>query len=152
MRFLLSLPLIIILILSVAITAGCGGKHRRASPLASQVVNTAHKYIGVPYVYGGKSPKGFDCSGLVWYVYRQHGVELPASSRKQAGTGLKVDKSEMQPGDLVFFQNNGRVDHVGLYIGDDFMIHAPGRGKKVTKANLKQNYYRKHFAHVRRVI
>jgi cell wall-associated NlpC family hydrolase len=143
-----------LLILSLASLAlsGCGGKRPKPSPLAQEIVDTAQQYLGVPYVYGGRSPKGFDCSGLVWYVYRQHGIELPDSSYKQAGHGERIPQDEMMPGDLVFFQSGGRVNHVGLYIGDGVMIHAPGKGKRVRKAKLSEKYYRRHFATVRRVI
>jgi cell wall-associated NlpC family hydrolase len=131
---------------------GCGGKAQRQSPLAAEVVGTAHKYLGVPYVYGGKSPRGFDCSGLMWYVFRQHGIRLPDSSWKQATVGRAVDRDDLLPGDLVFFQSNGRVGHVGLYIGDGTMIHAPGKGKRVRKAKLSEKYYRQHYATARRPI
>ncbi|MDR1164430.1 MAG: C40 family peptidase [Deltaproteobacteria bacterium] len=131
---------------------GCGPKTQGVSPLALKVTQSAHSYLGTPYVYGGKSPKGFDCSGLVWYVFRLHGISLPDSSWKQANAGVKVSRDEMLPGDLVFFQSRGRVDHVGVYIGEGWMIHAPGRGKKVRKANLEEKYYRQRFATARRVI
>lgn len=132
---------------------GCGGKGTaKRSPLADEIVGTAHKYLGVPYEYGGRSPSGFDCSGLVWYVFREHGIKLPDSSYKQAAVGEKIDKNELQPGDLVFFQSDGRVGHVGLYIGDGTMIHAPGRGKRVRKASLSDTYYKTHYATARRLM
>ena len=140
------IPLALLLILPA-----CAPK-RPASGLGMDVSKTAHKFIGTPYVYGGRSPKGFDCSGLVWYVYRQHGVELPPSSARQAGFGQKVSRDELLPGDLVFFQSKGRIDHVGLYVGGNKMIHAPGRGRKVVKVNIKDKYYRQHFAGARRPI
>jgi cell wall-associated NlpC family hydrolase len=116
------------------------------------VAKTAHSYIGVPYVFGGRSPKGFDCSGLVWYVYRQHGIDLPTSSAKQARVGEHVDRDELLPGDLVFFQSSGSIDHVGLYVGGNKMIHAPGKGRKVVKVNIASKYYRQHFVGGRRPI
>ncbi|MDR2461382.1 MAG: C40 family peptidase [Deltaproteobacteria bacterium] len=120
--------------------------------MALQITKSVHNYLGTPYVYGGRSPKGFDCSGLVWYVFRQHGVELPVSSYLQASVGKKVDFSELLPGDLLFFRSGKRIDHVGVYIGDGTMIHAPGRGKYVRKANLDTDYYRRHFVMARRVL
>jgi cell wall-associated NlpC family hydrolase len=116
-----------------------------------EVSRQAHKYIGTPYKFGGRSPKGFDCSGLVWYLYKQHGVNLPDASHKQAGAGVKVKKDDMVPGDLIFFQTNGKIHHVGLYVGGGKMIHAPGKGKKVVKTSLKDKYYRTHYATSRRV-
>ncbi|MDR1657876.1 MAG: C40 family peptidase [Deltaproteobacteria bacterium] len=147
---------LLFLVLSISalglLLTGCGAKKGSSSGLGMELAKSAHQYIGVPYVYGGRSPKGFDCSGLVWYVYRQHGVELPVSSAKQARVGKKVDKDELVPGDLIFFQNKGRISHVGLYIGGNQMIHAPGRGKKVVKVNIKEKYYRQNYAGARRMI
>ncbi|MDR2612390.1 MAG: C40 family peptidase [Deltaproteobacteria bacterium] len=131
---------------------GCGGKRAGEPALAKIVVGTAEKYLGTPYVSGGRGPKGFDCSGLVWYVYRLNGIELPESSYRQSRVGREVDRDELMPGDLVFFRSGRRVDHVGLYVGDGFMIHAPGRGKKVRRANLEERYYRQHYVTARRVL
>jgi cell wall-associated NlpC family hydrolase len=148
-----ALPAILLAIAAAALLAlpGCGG-HARVRPLAKAVAGTAEKYLGTPYKSGGRSPKGFDCSGLVWYVYRQHGIELPDTSYKQSQAGRRVDRDELAPGDLVFFRSGRRVDHVGLYVGDGFMIHAPGKGKKVRRANLDGKYYRQHYVTARRFI
>jgi cell wall-associated NlpC family hydrolase len=143
------------IVLSIAaiclLFTGCGAKKPSADK-GMEIARKAHDYIGVPYKYGGRSPKGFDCSGLVWYVYKQYGISLPDASYKQASAGFKIDKDELEPGDLVFFQTNGRVHHVGLYVGGNKMIHAPGRGKKVVKISLKDKYYQKHYATSRRII
>lgn len=101
------------------------------------VVDIALQYLGVPYVYGGSTPAGFDCSGLVQYVYRQVGVSLPRTSRAQYGVGqhIAADRVDLlQPGDLVFFGTNGdptRVHHVGMYVGGGNYIHAPYTGTVV---------------------
>ncbi|MDR3152757.1 MAG: C40 family peptidase [Deltaproteobacteria bacterium] len=137
---------------ALLILPACGGKRARVAPLAKAVAGTAEKYLGVPYVSGGKSPKGFDCSGLVWYVYRQHGIKVPDSSYKQSRAGKKVGRDDLIPGDLVFFRSGSRVDHVGLYVGGGYMIHAPGRGKKVRRANLENKYYLQHYVTARRYI
>ncbi|MDR1872595.1 MAG: C40 family peptidase [Deltaproteobacteria bacterium] len=144
-------PLILVLILALAVgLAGCAKKTKRSS-LGVKAVLTAQKYLGVPYVYGGRSPKGFDCSGLVWYVYKENGLKLPNSSSKQVKSGRAVKKSELAPGDLVFFQSGGRVNHVGIYAGQGRMIHAPGRGRKVTTVKLSDKYYKAHYVTARRV-
>jgi cell wall-associated NlpC family hydrolase len=142
--FVLTLSAAVLLLIS-----GCAKKG--TSGLGMEVARTAHKYIGTPYKYGGRSPKGFDCSGLVWYVYNQYGVKLPTSSDKQASAGSKVKRDDLVPGDLIFFQTKGRIHHVGLYVGSNKMIHAPGTGKKVVKTSLKDKYYRVHYATARRV-
>src|SRR5205085_409751 len=86
------------------------------------VVGVAMRYLGVPYVWGGSTPRGFDCSGLVMYVFAQVGVSLPHSSYAQYGMGTPVSMGELQPGDLVFFAG---ASHVGIYIGGGQFIHAP---------------------------
>ncbi len=96
---------------------------------SSEVVSIAMQYLGTPYVWGGSTTKGFDCSGFVMYVYRKVGVSLPHSSRLQYGYGRPVARNALQPGDLVFFHNP--ISHVGIYIGDGKMINAAGTGKGV---------------------
>lgn len=105
------------------------------------VVETALKFLGVPYVWGGEDPKtGFDCSGLVRYVYLQHGIELPHYSGYQFKYGKPVSKEELQPGDLVFFGNP--IHHVGIYIGNGYFIHAPKTGDfvKITPLSSRSDY------------
>src|SRR5581483_10956215 len=95
-------------------------------PEAAQI---ALKYLGIPYQWGGASPStGFDCSGLVMYVYAQLGIQLPHYAAAQFGFGTAVPKNELEPGDLVFFDN---LDHVGIYIGGGDMVHAPETGDVV---------------------
>jgi cell wall-associated NlpC family hydrolase len=86
------------------------------------------RYLGVPYVWGGASPSGFDCSGLVMYVFAQLGISLPHYAAAQYGFGTPVPADQLQPGDLVFFDGLG---HVGIYIGGGQMIHAPHTGDVV---------------------
>ncbi len=114
--------------------------------LRHQIIATAKKYIGVPYVWAGSTPKGFDCSGFVQYVYKAHGITLPRVSRDQYTAGRWIAKHELQPGDLVFFHNgNGTaVSHVGIYIGDGQFIHASS-SKGVVISNLYNNYYTAHY-------
>ena len=100
------------------------------------IVNTAKKYLGVKYVYGGTTPSGFDCSGLVKYVFNKNGIGVSRTSASQALQGKKVSTSDLQPGDLLFFAKNGRVHHVGIYAGGGQMIHAPHTGDVVRYAPI----------------
>ena len=99
------------------------------------VVGIAMRYLGTPYVWGGASPAGFDCSGFVMYVYAQVGVSLPHYSGAQWNVGVPVSRSDLQPGDLVFFDGLG---HVGIYIGGGQFIHSPETGDVVKISPLMQ--------------
>jgi cell wall-associated NlpC family hydrolase len=101
------------------------------------VVGIAMQYLGVPYVYGGASPSGFDCSGLVMYVFNQIGVSLPHNAAAQYGYGMPVSRDQLQAGDLVFFNGLG---HVGIYIGGGQFIHAPHTGDVVKISSLSGWY------------
>ena len=103
----------------------------KSSSKGQAIVNTAAKYIGVKYVYGGTSPKGFDCSGLVQYVCREVGISVNRTSRSQYSNGVAVSKSNLQAGDLVFFSKGSGISHVGIYAGNGQVIHAPSPGKRV---------------------
>ena len=96
----------------------------------SQVVSVAEQYVGVPYVYGGASPAGFDCSGFTQYVYAQFGVSLPHSSSRQGSGGTAIAASAALPGDLVIMDGGG---HVGIYLGGNMMIDAPRAGESVSE-------------------
>jgi peptidoglycan DL-endopeptidase CwlO len=111
------------------------------------VVGIAMHYLGVPYVWGGASPRGFDCSGLVMYVFAQIGVSLPHSSYAQAAMGTPVSISQLEPGDLVFFTG---ASHEGIYIGGGQFIHAPHTGD-VVKISSLSGYYTSAFYTARRI-
>ena len=108
-------------------------------------VETALGYHGVPYLWGGEKPSGFDCSGLMLYVFRQHGVNLPHYSGSQFGLGDKVAASALQPGDVVFF--GSPIHHVGMFIGGGYYLHAPRTGDFVKISKLAE---RRDFAGARR--
>ena len=112
------------------------------------VVGIAMRYLGVPYVWGGATPAGFDCSGFVEYVYAQVGVSLPHYTGAQWNVGVPVARSDLQPGDLVFFDGLG---HVGLYIGGDEFIHAPHTGTVVQISSLS-GWYADTYVGARRII
>ncbi len=111
-----------------------------ASGKGGAIVATARQYLGVPYVWGGTSPRGFDCSGLVQYVCKKNGISLPRTAASQRNAGRYVSRADLQPGDLVFFKSGGRVNHVGIYIGGGNMIHAPQTGDVVKVSSINSTY------------
>ncbi|MFC3551087.1 C40 family peptidase [Lysobacter cavernae] len=118
------------------------------------VLQRALALLGTPYRWGGTDPdKGFDCSGLVGYVFRNAlGIELPRVSREMAKSGeLVTDRAKLNAGDLVFFGRRGRVDHVGIYVGEGRFVHAPSRGKDVQVSSLDTGYWSNKFMQARRV-
>ena len=131
---------------------------RSASATASSVLNTADDYVGTKYVWGGTTPRGFDCSGFVQYVFRQHGIELPRTSRQQAQVGEHVATSlaALEVGDLLFFATNGkRIDHIAIYAGGDEIIHSSSSGGGVGYDNLyskRGQWFADHHVATRRVI
>lgn len=96
------------------------------------IASNAAKYIGVPYVYGGTSPSGFDCSGLIYYAAKEAGISLPRTSQAQSTLGSYVSVSDLKAGDLVFWGGVGSAYHVGIYIGGGQYLHAPAPGQSVT--------------------
>jgi cell wall-associated NlpC family hydrolase len=118
------------------------------------LARTALSYRGVPYRFGGTSPRtGFDCSGLVQAVCAKWGIYLPRVARAQFHVGVPVKPDKLQAGDLVFFKNTYRrsLSHVGIFVGDGFFVHAAGSGKGVRLSRLDQAYYKKHWAGARRL-
>ena len=122
---------------------------------ASDLVSTAMGFIGVPYRYGGNSAEtGFDCSGLVRATYEKtFGKVLPRRAADQAAATQVIAKSELRPGDLVFFNTMKRAfSHVGIYVGDGKFIHAPRSGARVRVENMDINYWSSRFNGARRVV
>jgi cell wall-associated NlpC family hydrolase len=125
--------------------------------VARRAVDTGDQFVGVPYVWGGSTPRGFDCSGFVQYVYRENGVELPRTSRQMAHAGLKlpVDVSSLREGDLMLFSGkDGEIDHVALYAGGNAILHSSssGHGVKYDDLGTKRGaYFVSHFVAARRV-
>lgn len=109
---------------------------RSAGARGTSVIALASRYLGIPYVYGGSSPRGFDCSGLTQYVYGLLGVSLPRTAGAQYAATTRVSRSAAQPGDLVFFFTGGSVTHVGIYLGGNMMIAAPHTGDVVKKQEI----------------
>jgi peptidoglycan DL-endopeptidase CwlO len=127
--------------------AAPSGSAPAPAPSHGGVVGIAMQYLGVPYVWGGASPSGFDCSGFTMYVYAQVGVSLPHNAAAQYGYGSPVSRSELAPGDLVFFNGLG---HEGLYIGGGQFIHAPHTGDVVKISNLSDSWYASTYVGARR--
>lgn len=119
------------------------------NPVNYQLYDEAKKYLGIRYVYGGTTTNGFDCSGLMQYVYKQKGIDIPRTSAEQFEGGNKVGIEDLQVGDLVFFSKNGRIHHVGMYIGNNQMLHAPHTGD-VVKVSKITGTYEKEYAGARR--
>lgn len=121
---------------------------------SSSAVSIAYQYLGVPYVYGGASPSGFDCSGFTMYVYSQLGVSLPHGATPQLNYGSYVGRSDLQSGDLVFFSDGSYpASHVGIYVGNDEFIHASSsssNGYCVCISSLNSSYYSRNFVGGRR--
>jgi cell wall-associated NlpC family hydrolase len=102
------------------------------SAKGSSVLAVAARYIGVPYVYGGTTPIGWDCSGAVGYIFGQIGVKLPRTANEQMNFSTRISRSEAKPGDLVFFTSGGSAYHVGIYAGNNMMYDAQRTGKSFT--------------------
>ena len=118
-----------------------------AEGLGSRVVGVAYKYNGYRYRYGGASPSGFDCSGFVYYVYKQAGYTVGRDTNSQYNSGTRVSFSNLQPGDIVLFSNTYRrgLSHAAIYIGGGKIIHAVNESVGVTVSNLNSSYWRSHF-------
>lgn len=111
------------------------------------------EFVGIPYVRGGNTLAGMDCSGFTKKVYKDSlGVELPRTAAEQSKVGLKVEQDELKPGDLVFFNTERkRNSHVGIYLGNDQFVHAPRTGKQIQVDSMQDNYWIKTYNGARRV-
>lgn len=118
-----------------------------------KIVETAMKYIGVPYVWGGTTTSGFDCSGLVYYVYKECGYNIDRTAATIYNDGISVGINELQAGDAVCFSSASQsVGHVGIYIGDGQFIHASSASGRVIISDLNADYYASHYVGARRLV
>lgn len=126
----------------------------QSSGKAQEIVNCAMQYLGCAYVYGGSSPRGFDCSGFTSYVYAQCGVKINRTASAQLNNGYAVSRSELQPGDLVMFKSGGSkpASHVGIYIGNGQFVHSSAPGVGVVVDSLNSNFYSRTYVGARRVV
>lgn len=159
MRLIPSSLLLAVISSSLFLT-GCGFfSQKTVSPQphvsTHKIVRTAYSQIGKKYRSGGSSPqKGFDCSGLVWWSYSQHGIKVPRITSDQAKTGRKVAKKAARPGDIVVFRtsNSPRGLHTGIYAGNQKFIHSPSTGKRVCVETLADNsYWSNRLVSIRRI-
>jgi len=122
--------------------------------MLGNLIDTAFEFLGVPYKWGGMDPKkGIDCSYFVQTIYKSFGMVLPRTSNLQFKVGKKVTRDELVPGDLVFFRKyprGSRINHVGIYIGNDQFIHAALGAGKVTVSSLNETYFKKRFSGAKR--
>ena len=165
MREVPRLTVLATLLLALAAMAACTSapRYRSSGPRpeelpsdvkGDEVIREASRFLGVPYRSGGTTQGGLDCSGLVVTVYEKFGIAMPRTSRDQANFGRQIDRSNLQPGDLVFFRTSGstKISHVGIYSGDGEFIHASTRSKQVKYDRLDNKYFRKRYATARRVL
>ena len=125
-----------------AVQSGSNG-----SATGAQILAKATEYLGTPYVYGGASPSGFDCSGFVYYVYGTFGISVGRTPAEQYSAGTVVDKASLQPGDIVLFAGTGSssISHTGIYAGNGQFIHSPNSRSTVSYSDLTSGYWSEHF-------
>lgn len=135
-----------------AAASGRGGRHDSAA--AGAIVEQALALVGRPYSMGSAGPYAFDCAGLVRYVYLMQGIEMERDAAGQWAQGIPIDRSELQPGDLVFFQNTyiWGISHVGIYVGNNRFVHAVDEWTGVAISGLDEGYWPTHYAGARRIL
>jgi len=140
----------IVVLFGCLLMVGCAGRLHEPGPAAHDMVAPvaadgmraaalASSFVGVPYRFGGSTPDGFDCSGLVYYVFKQLGVSVPRTALEQRARARPISKDRLQPGDLLFFYTP--KDHVGIYLGGEEFVHAPATGRLVTRAHMNSPFF-----------
>jgi len=130
-------------------------RSRAGATTGEDLVRSAHSYSGVGYLWAGTSPVGFDCSGLTWSVYRAHGIVIPRDANDQAGAGSPVDRSALQPGDLLFYATGPERDtihHVAMYVGNGMMVQSPATGRVVETVPIDTPEFGREFWGARRYL
>lgn len=145
---------LIVTLLLVALISACSspapktpsvGNNRTTDP-GTSIASLANSQLGARYKYGGHSPQGFDCSGLVYYTHSQLGISVPRTAHDQAQRATPVAYKKLRKGDLLFFRIYGkRITHVGIYAGNSRFIHAPSSGKRVSYASIDDRYWRRRL-------
>ncbi|MEG0876592.1 MAG: SH3 domain-containing C40 family peptidase [Oscillospiraceae bacterium] len=130
-----------------------GKSGAQATDKGQQIVDTAMKYMGVPYVWGGTSASGFDCSGFVYYVYKECGYTINRTAASIYSNGVSVDKANLQVGDAICFSSSrNSIGHVGIYVGDGKFIHSSSGSGSVIISELSMDYYENHYVGSRRIV
>jgi len=137
---------------NIVTTLASYGKAFISGNQGKSIVSTAKTFMGVPYVFGGTTPSGFDCSGLLQYVFKMHGISIPRLADEQYNLGKEVKRSQLSPGDLVFFTTYTEgVSHCGIYIGDGKFLHASS-SKGVKIDSLDNEYWKPRFVGARKIV
>ncbi|NOY16616.1 MAG: C40 family peptidase [Gammaproteobacteria bacterium] len=140
------------LILTFLLISSCQQTQTIQYSRAEAASRVAKSMIGQSYRYGGQSPGGFDCSGLVWYSYKKVGVKTARTTKGLRKQAKKISRKELRAGDLVFFKGWIRTSHVGIYIGGGRFVHAPSSGKKIKIDRLDSGYWDDHFKSAGRIL
>ena len=141
---------VVVLVLSLALFLSLSVGSAFAAE--NKLEQTVDALVGTPYKWAGTTPAGFDCSGFAAYVFDKFGIDLPHNSKSQSQKGNYVAKADLRPGDLVFFNTDGKgISHVGIYLGDGQFVHS-ATDKGVVKNKLSESYYAKRYVTARRVL
>ena len=140
----------------LVVLAACGSQPAtvrtdRVMSVGAQAAVVALEQVGVPYRYGGNSPSGFDCSGLVQYSYLQAGMSTPRTTGQLWSAARTIGNAELRKGDLLFFNIDGKMSHVGMYVGAGRFVHAPQSGRSVSVESLDAPFYRRAFTRAGRI-
>ena len=140
----------------LSLVSGCAGRYQptpEGQAMRRGIVLDSLGQIGRPYRYGGTTPEGFDCSGLVQYVYGLQGLKLPRTAEEQHEQGDTIDLDEAEPGDLLFYRFGWfGIDHVAIYLGDGQAVHAPASGRQVIVAPVAQRWWMDRYVDAVRII
>jgi cell wall-associated NlpC family hydrolase len=150
---------------SCIVAAGATAQEAAAAPARVRVrgivdgqsfVESARKYVGVPYVLGGSTPRAFDCSGFVKYVFQVHGLDVPRTAHEQSAIGHRPDTGDLQPGDLLFFYGGEGAQHIAIYVGNDSIIHASStrhrvRVDRLAGTGMQRTWFGQRLIAVRRM-
>lgn len=137
---------------SVDVSVPASGSSGSSSDLGQQIATYALQYVGYPYVYGGKSPSGFDCSGFMQFVFAQFGYQINRTATAQLANGYYVEYDDMQPGDIIYFGFGSTASHVGMYIGNGQFVHAQNSSTGVVITSLSEPWYANRYLCAHRIV